>query len=642
MQQVPHVVVRKKHRSIAPAVAMMGLDVYFTILRCIERVQYCYLNAVVVVRSASFFHVRKRQKNVSRIPIMSSAKDASHLKIHQHSPPNGIRLITFLYVFNMLSKGAYTIPTKTDMMDRAKLQKALDARFPSHDESDIHDKMRQRRPLRIAVFVPVLNAGETTRGVELAKGIRELICSMFEGGSFKECVDLRFFSGLTGPGSISYEFLIRRAGFEIVHCRSSGNDVDESPFFTKEQWNQLLRNEHSGKEYLDTIQESKFAGLVQGTIRQLKQFQPSIVLHGLEPNASIAAHILRIPNISFVPLPMTKEWTCAYLLTDIPDPQMHIFWRMFVPGILRRALVRWKAFSSDNSGGAGIQRTMINAAIKCGWDGKGICDNIQNVNMFDILRADQTLLLDDPHKYEGHVLPENMSIVGPLFAKGAANDASSGWLLQSPMEKGRATTKQRIQKVLVTMGSSGELRYLAEAVGALLQDDDIYAVVLVPPTICSICELRTTLMDKYGIDILAGDITSRIHLTSEFVSGDVLNSAVDVVIIHGGQGTVQTAMVSGTPIVGLALQAEQQYNLDYACKNRGAGIRISIRDWKAKNIKRALRKVLSMPGYREAANLVRQEMLSLPDTCAVAAMHILGFALTKEKADSSRFPVQIE
>jgi hypothetical protein len=50
----------------------------------------------------------------------------------------------------------------------------------------------------------------------------------------------------------------------------------------------------------------------------------------------------------------------------------------------------------------------------------------------------------------------------------------------------------------------------------------------------------------------------------------------DVAIIHGGQGSVQTAIASGTPIVGVPLQPEQGFNLRLV-QQHGAGRCLSLR-----------------------------------------------------------------
>ena len=83
----------------------------------------------------------------------------------------------------------------------------------------------------------------------------------------------------------------------------------------------------------------------------------------------------------------------------------------------------------------------------------------------------------------------------------------------------------------------------------------------------------------------------------------------DVTISHGGQGTLQTALYSGIPIVGVAAQQEQFINLSNI-ESRGAGIRIPRVRWNAKNIQRSVIRILSDARYKESAMLLRKYIRS--------------------------------
>ena len=80
----------------------------------------------------------------------------------------------------------------------------------------------------------------------------------------------------------------------------------------------------------------------------------------------------------------------------------------------------------------------------------------------------------------------------------------------------------------------------------------------------------------------------------------LVNVLADVVVSHGGQGTIQTAIASGTPIVGFAMQPEQQINLDNVVMS-GSGIRIPKHRWNANNIQAAIKNIVKEPSYKETA-----------------------------------------
>ncbi|AVK50512.1 hypothetical protein AXY43_22270 [Clostridium sp. MF28] len=75
-------------------------------------------------------------------------------------------------------------------------------------------------------------------------------------------------------------------------------------------------------------------------------------------------------------------------------------------------------------------------------------------------------------------------------------------------------------------------------------------------------------------------------------------------MLYGGQGTVQTAIASGTPIVGFAMQPEQQINLDNVVM-KGAGIRIPINRWNAPKIQLAIRNIIKDTSYKENINTLK-------------------------------------
>jgi UDP:flavonoid glycosyltransferase YjiC (YdhE family) len=81
----------------------------------------------------------------------------------------------------------------------------------------------------------------------------------------------------------------------------------------------------------------------------------------------------------------------------------------------------------------------------------------------------------------------------------------------------------------------------------------------------------------------------------------------DIVISHGGQGTVQTAIVSGTLIVGMAMQPEQQINHDNVVFVGGA-IRIPKHRWKSKAINHAVKKIASVGSFRKCMEKLKQDM----------------------------------
>jgi len=88
---------------------------------------------------------------------------------------------------------------------------------------------------------------------------------------------------------------------------------------------------------------------------------------------------------------------------------------------------------------------------------------------------------------------------------------------------------------------------------------------------------------------------------------------------------VQCALAAGKPLVGVALQVEQQTNLDNAM-NFGAGIRVQKQFWKAKNIRNNILTVLQEPSYAAKARLLADKLNSM-DGAKTAAEVMWNFIL---------------
>ncbi|HET9933514.1 MAG TPA: glycosyltransferase, partial [Polyangiaceae bacterium] len=72
---------------------------------------------------------------------------------------------------------------------------------------------------------------------------------------------------------------------------------------------------------------------------------------------------------------------------------------------------------------------------------------------------------------------------------------------------------------------------------------------------------------------------------------------VALAITAGGQGSVQTAMVSGTPLLGVPLQPEQDLNL-HLIERQGAGRLLPLAEVRAERMAPIVRSMLATASYR--------------------------------------------
>lgn len=415
---------------------------------------------------------------------------------------------------------------------------------------------------RIAIVVCLFNAGISTRGLEIAKALTAV----------DDNVEIRFFSW-NGPGDTSsYHDLVRQEGFDDIS--------DYGKLITQALWNRLLADEHSGRGFrdVDFLKTS-----IRDCVRVLKEFKPHVIVHGLQPDATVAAQILGIPDVQYGPIPIDKDYVNRHLLTDLPDALSNWFTNLW-PRFLRVSVLHWMLRQQQKK-----PSLVYKAAIECGWKPKKHDDwNVYN-------SATRYLVTDLPSFYSSADLPSNVRIIGPLFAAAAAAETVDD--LPPEVQRVMELSLNNKPKVLVTMGSTGTKAHLTEAVQAVCSGD-MCAVVALPPNRCTIREILKSIDTQ---------LPETVVLTESFLPARQLASWADVVVSHGGQGTVQTALASGTPIVGIGLQFEQEWNLENVVKH-GAGIRLPKRQWHAKRIRKAIQTVMANESYRWKAEEIAKEI----------------------------------
>lgn len=428
--------------------------------------------------------------------------------------------------------------------------------------------------LHVVVSVAFQDAGDTTRAISMAAALRDLCPPK---------IDLKI--NFLSCGS-RFEYQIRDAGFNIVPAQPRVKGISVAHDLG---WDfpEFFGSEEIAKTFIN------------GQLAAFRELKPDVVFHGMWAPASLAARILNIRTINFLPVPVHPGAFAHGLIRDLPD-MMPLFTSL--PRPIRQKLAWW---------GSGLmikapifrQHRLGAAAKACGWPIDG------PISLFDMNMADLNLVNDHPVFHAGYAdkLPENIVITGPLFA---GNDKKLDDDIAAHMKRGPGPS------ILVTMGSSGTEEFLFEAIEAfkMNKSDDWNAVILASPSICSISNARA----------VAGD-DPRLLITDRFIPSPAANALADVVVIHGGQGTVQTALAAKKPIVGVALQIEQQTNLDNVM-DAGAGIRIQRQFWKAKNIRSAVQTVLKDPSYAAKARILGDTMNNM-DGAKTAAEVMWNFIL---------------
>ena len=117
-------------------------------------------------------------------------------------------------------------------------------------------------------------------------------------------------------------------------------------------------------------------------------------------------------------------------------------------------------------------------------------------------------------------------------------------------------------------------------------------------------------------------------LVESVLPSHLIMPRVDVAVISGGQGSVQTALASGLPFVGIPLQPEQDANVVFA-ERQGAARRVAQRKAGTQAVAEAARKLLTDRSYRARAQRL-QETFAAVDGPGAAADAILTLLAASE------------
>lgn len=211
----------------------------------------------------------------------------------------------------------------------------------------------------------------------------------------------------------------------------------------------------------------------------------------------------------------------------------------------------------------------------------------------DMLSADVNLICSLFTQLRGDSLVEPDVGVGPIYYR-------------APGELPQIVREHRERPlVYVGMGSSGSADILAQVLRQL-------SAAPVDVLVGSGVQLLETRLLGNNIHF-AGTVPGTIP-------AHLLAGHIDASITHGGEGTVQTACLAGVPFAGIAMQAEQSWNIE-ECVRYGNALRFTKNDVRRGNVRDILDRLLSDEGLRAKARQLGEAMRPM-DGAALAVEKI--------------------
>ena len=211
----------------------------------------------------------------------------------------------------------------------------------------------------------------------------------------------------------------------------------------------------------------------------------------------------------------------------------------------------------------------------------------------DMLSADVNLICSLFTQLRGDSLVEPDVSVGPIYYRAPGELPQ---IVREPRER---------PLIYVGMGSSGSADILVQVLQQL---------------------------SAAPVDVLVGGgvqlsdtrlLGSNIHFAGTVpgtIPAHLLAGHIDASMTHGGEGTVQTACLAGVPFAGIAMQAEQSWNIE-ECVRYGNALRFTKDDVRRGNVRDILDHLLSDEGMRARARQLGEAMRTM-DGAALAVEKI--------------------
>jgi UDP:flavonoid glycosyltransferase YjiC (YdhE family) len=338
------------------------------------------------------------------------------------------------------------------------------------------------------------------------------------------------------------------------------------PYLRDPDCRRYLKTIH--KPWISLFSKSRLTSQVKFEIDLFKSVQAVAVITGFNLPSALSARYLGIPLVvthlgSFVPLLIEKKMLAFsecfdnWLTRLIPDEEINRFFTWLFPHLPFQ--LRLFNTVAEEIGVGPIR------------------------SFFDLMMGDFTLVTDVPEilkipQAEMHAWKPSAARLYRPSARIKYAGAIFARLFGEIPKSVRTFLITKKPKIFVAMasGKAKNLKRVYDTISAM----DVRAVF------CSMVNDNTF--------VSHGNI-----LVADFLPSHLVMPLCDLAIIHGGQGSVQTAISAGIPIIGFPIQPEQNFNLKQV-ERHGAGLCLSLRNLHRGHLKEAIDQVLGDSGYRKS------------------------------------------
>lgn len=326
-----------------------------------------------------------------------------------------------------------------------------------------------------------------------------------------------------------------------------------------------IHNDMDGRG-LSFFNKKDLERFVSEEVKLLNRIRPDVVITGFRPSISISTKVARVPLVwvlSAVVSDMYIEAGLHRLPHGMERPYKLI---SILPAKLRVPLIRLFTMKRMKVFNMFMRRHSMSGFR----------------SFLEVVRGDFNVMSDAPELFpEFGSLPPYYTFCGPLLIDHFA--------IQAPRSMLNYVKGDR-PAVFFSMGSSGDPRLFIDIVQSL--DGRPYDVFVA----------GTSIITKNDLDLKHSNV-----IVEQFFPPRQLSEIVDLSVIHGGQGTVYTTLMAGTPFVGIPMFHEQQWNLENLVR-KGCGLVLSKKRVSPKSIQESIDEILGNSEYKKRAQEVQQQI----------------------------------
>lgn len=382
---------------------------------------------------------------------------------------------------------------------------------------------------------------------------------------------------------------IRSMGHEVLfmgyserfadYVRDAGFPLELlDPALTEKQADQIIAVDQ-GRSLRHPFSDDMVRRRVSSECKLLRRWRPDCVVIGTTLTLFISARAARVPLVYVRPYAMSRGHVAN--IRSFPITQGESGWDRklnHLTGLLIGRVaprVRWKP--------ASFRRVSAE---------RHVCLPMRTLDAID---ADLNLIASLFPYLDTRLLAPGEIAVGPIYAHGDGD-----------LPRRVATLAESERPVVyVGLGSSASRRLVLK----ILHD---------------LAPLNLDIVSSTGRYLSAED---RLRLPNnvqiyDFLPAHKLTGIISASVIHGGEGTVQTACASGAPFAGIGLQAEQRINLD-ECVQYGNALRFTPRDLRKGRLPQIVMRLLEESEMHRVAREL--QAAAQPVGAANAAEEILTY-----------------